>query len=398
MKGFHIGLRRFCSVILGLVFFLAGMLKLMDPVGSGLIVKGYLDFLHIPFLSFAAKGLGVAISLLETLTGAALVAGIWRKPVAAVTSILTLGFTFLTLLLVIFNPDMDCGCFGEAVHLTHMQTFLKNIGLCILCAGAFLPMRDYGPSRKSKIVAFWLVAATVGLFTVQSLVSIPLIDFMEFAPGASLTENEDEEYADGGISLSGENDTKEEYFVIYEKNGQEGAFTLDRLPDSTWTFVRVETVGRSISDYEQSTPFFYISDSDGEYRNELLSEGKVMVLSVYDVPGYKDTDKAAQFLRDAREAGFTALVVAREPMPELEDSYLSDYKKLLTLNRSNGGVTYISDGEVICKWGANRIPDSEDLEKIAARNPMEQLVTRSSRRRIAFQGVILYSLALLLIL
>ena len=32
MKGFHIGLRRLCSVLLGLVFFIAVMLKLMDPV------------------------------------------------------------------------------------------------------------------------------------------------------------------------------------------------------------------------------------------------------------------------------------------------------------------------------------------------------------------------------
>ena len=59
MKGFHIGLRRLCSVLLGLVFFIAGMLKLMDPVGTGLIVDGYLEFLHFEWLSFAAKAMGV---------------------------------------------------------------------------------------------------------------------------------------------------------------------------------------------------------------------------------------------------------------------------------------------------------------------------------------------------
>lgn len=397
MKGFHIGLRRLCSVILGLVYFIAGMLKLMDPVGAGLVVDEYLKFFHLGGLAFASKTLGVAMALLETFLGAALIAGVWRKFVAGVTSILTLAFTALTLILVIFNPEMDCGCFGEAVHLTHMQTFLKNVALCVLCAGAFLPVRDYGRTRKSKLVAFWLVAVTVLLFTFMSLVSVPLMDFTEFAPGASLTADADAENIDAGISLNGENDTKQEYVVIYEKDGQEGAFTLDNLPDSTWTFVRVENVEMSVPDYEQSVPFFYISDAEGNYHNELLSEGKVMVLSVYDVPGYKDADKAAQFLRDAEAAGFTAVAVAREPLPAL-DAFQSDYKKIITFNRSNGGATYLEDGEIICKWPAGRLPDSDELSKVASRNPMEQLVSRSSRRRIAFQGVVLYSLALLLIL
>lgn len=393
MKGFHSGLRRLCSILLGMVYFIAGMLKLMDPVGAGLVVEGYLQFLHLDFLSFAAKCLGVGLALLETLLGAALIAGVWRKLVAAVTSILTAAFTALTLVLVIFNPEMDCGCFGEAVHLTHMQTLMKNILLCFLCAGAFLPVKDYGRTRKSKVVAFCLVAATVALFTIMSLISIPLTDFTEFAPGATLNAEADD--VAGSADRAG--DSKEEYYVIYEKNGQEGAFTLDNLPDSTWTFVRVENIERSIPDYEQSVPVFYISDAEGNYYNELLSEGKVMVLSVYDVPGYKDSDKGAQFLRDAEAAGFTALAVAREPISGL-DTYMSDYKKLITFNRSNGGATYLDDGEIICKWPSRRLPDSEELSKVASRNSMEQLVGRSSRRRIAFQGVVLYSLALLLIL
>ena len=156
------------------------------------------------------------LALVETLTGAALIAGVWRRQVAALASILTAGFTALTLLLVIFNPEMDCGCFGEAIHLTHMQTFLKNVLLCLLCAGAFLPVNYYGRTRKTKLISFWAVAATVLLFTIHSLISIPLMDFTEFAPGASLMTDADEESAG---SLTGENGTKQEYYVIYEKNG-----------------------------------------------------------------------------------------------------------------------------------------------------------------------------------
>lgn len=388
MKGFHKGIRRFCSVLLGLVFFGAGILKLMDPVGAGLVVDGYFEFLHLKWLSFAAKPLGVAMALLETLTGAALLAGIWRRQVALVASVLTAFFTVLTLILVIFNPEMDCGCFGEAIHLSHLQTFIKNLILCLLCAAAFLPAKDFGSTSKSKLVAFWAVTAVLLPFTVHSLLSIPLVDFTEFAPGTSLVSDEDNEGADT---------TRQEYYVIYEKNGQEGAFTLDNLPDSTWTFVRVETSGPGLPDGESTAPLFYISDSEGQYREDLLTEGRVMVLSVYDVPGYGATERAAQFLRDAEAAGFTALAVAREPLPGIE-TYTSDYKKIITLNRSNGGATYLDDGEIICKWPASRLPDADDLAKAASRNPLEQLVERSSRRRVTFQGVVLYSLAILLIL
>ena len=388
MKGFHKGIRRFCSVLLGLVYFIAGMLKLMDPVGSGLVVDGYLDFLHLSFLSPLSKAIGVAMALFETLVGAALLARVWRKQVAVITSFLTAGFTLLTLQLVIFNPEMDCGCFGEAVHLSHWQTFIKNLVLCLLCAIAFLPARDYGRNTKSKVVAFAMVTAVVLLFTFHSLISIPLMDFTEFAPGVSLKAYDDEDELSPG---------EKEYYVIYEKNGQEGSFTLDNLPDSTWTFVRVDEAGSAVPGGSSEIPTFYISDSEGRYRDELLTEGRVMVLSVYDVPGYDRLAQAELFLREAEQAGFTTLVVAREPIPGI-DTYTSDYKKILTLNRSNGGATYLDDGEIICKWPALRLPDAEDLAKAASRNPLEQLVERSSRRRIAFQGVVLYSLAVLLIL
>ena len=388
MKGFHKGIRRFCSVLLGLVYFGAGMLKLMDPVGAGLVVEEYLSFFRLGWLSPLAKAIGVGMALIETLVGAALLAKVWRKQVAIVTSFITVGFTILTLQLVIFNPEMDCGCFGEAVHLTHFQTFVKNLILCLLCVIAFLPARDYGGNTKSKLVAFGMVTALVLLFTVHSLLSIPLMDFTEFAPGVSLVS-----YDEGETVSPGE----KEYYVIYEKDGREGSFTLDNLPDSTWTFVRVEEASGKLPGEGSEIPVFSISDSEGQYRDELLTEGRVMVLSVYDVPGYDRLEQAELFLHEAEAAGFKALAVAREPIPGIE-TYTSDYKKIITFNRSNGGATYLDDGEIICKWPARRLPDAQELAKAASLNPLEQLVERSSRRRIAFQGVVLYSLAVLLIL
>ena len=100
-------LKRFCGFLAGFVFFIAGVLKLLDPVGTGLIMKEYFDFLHIGFMAPAAKVLGVCMAFAETVIGTALVTGIWRK-VTAVAALVFQGiFTVLTLFLVIFNPEMD---------------------------------------------------------------------------------------------------------------------------------------------------------------------------------------------------------------------------------------------------------------------------------------------------
>ena len=42
--------RRISAIIIGFVFFVAGLLKLMDPVGAGLVVEEYFKFLHLGFL------------------------------------------------------------------------------------------------------------------------------------------------------------------------------------------------------------------------------------------------------------------------------------------------------------------------------------------------------------
>ena len=87
MRYFHKGVRRLCAIVIGLVFFLAGLLKLQDPVGAGLVVKEYFNFFHLSFLSGASVYVAVALALLETLCGAALIAGVRRAFTASLTVI-----------------------------------------------------------------------------------------------------------------------------------------------------------------------------------------------------------------------------------------------------------------------------------------------------------------------
>ena len=383
-------LKRFCGFITGLVFFIGGILKLMDPVGAGLVMAEYMDFLHLKFLSFASKPLGVAFALAETVIGTALITGIFRKKTGIAALAFQGFFTVLTLLLVIFNPEMDCGCFGEAIHLTHMETFLKNIVLCILLCAYFFPVKLLGTPLKHKYVPFAIVTASVLAFTVYSWMYIPLVDFTDYKPGALLKAAE----------TDSETDMYEAVF-IYEKDGIEKTFDLEHLPDSTWNFVRTDT--KKIGDYDTEGKIdlsFY--NQDREYLDRLAAEGRVMVVSVYDTDiSERKWNEISEFIHNTEEAGFKTLLLVSDTVEtkvEIPDPYITDYKTLLAMNRSNGGVTYFSDGYLIRKWSFRARPDMETLSEVQNEDETETVIYHNTKGSLGFQGFLLYVFAVMLLL
>ena len=386
-------LKRFCGFITGFVFFIGGILKLMDPVGAGLVMGEYLDFMHMKFLGFAAKPLGLAFALAEAVIGTALITGVWRKVTAIAAMAFQAFFTLLTLALVIFNPEMDCGCFGEAIHLTHMETFLKNIVLCLLLAAYYFPSRMLGITLKKKFVSFGIVTASVIAFTVYSWMYIPVVDFTDYRPAAALK---------AGHAFSEAEDAAYEAVFVYEKDGKEEIFDLENLPDSTWNFVRTETKETETSEEGKMIDLSFY-DEAGEYHDHLASEEKVMVISIYD-PSMKEGkwEKINGFVRNAEEAGFRTLILVSGEIPEQmagqDNIYHADYKTLLSLNRSNGGATYFSRGYLVRKWAERALPSPEELEEIYGEDQTETIIYHDTKGSLGFQGFLLYVFAVMLLL
>ena len=350
-------IRRISAVLIGFVFFIAGVLKLMDPVGARLVAEEYLKFLQLYFLTGASGIIGNALALLEALLGAALITGVWRKPVAIATGILQLFFTLLTVLLYVRNPRMDCGCFGEAIHLTHLQTLVKNLILVGLWVLAFVPLSKLEITRKVKYVSFPIAAVSVLLFLIYSSLSIPLMDFTPFRPGAELMLPED-------------------------------------IDDPTDT----------------RTPTLPISDAAGEYRDEMLMEGNLMVVSVYDPEQVSahSWERIRTLVRESGELGYTPMVlVASTPerlqalvsAPEILDAAMyADRKQLLTLNRSNGGASYVESGLIVTKWAFRSLPDREKLRQLIETDVTEFILAENNGDRVKFQGFLLYVFAVMLLL
>ena len=387
MRYLLLRMKRFCGFLTGFVFFISGILKLMDPVGAGLVMNEYFRFLHIGFLDFAAKPAGVIFALAEAIVGIGLITGVWRRIIAPISIGMQGFFTLLTLVLVIFNPEMDCGCFGEAIHLTHGETFVKNIILLTLLLIYYIPAKQLGETKKRKYVAFGIVSLSAIVFCIYSLAAIPLIDFTDFKPGIHL-----------GLSESSAENTYESFFV-YEKDGVQQTVTLDELPDSTWTFVRTETLQKEGSNENSAILSFY--DADGNYADSLATKEKVMVISVYsDKLSTAQKERITLFMSNAENAGFKVLLLASSQTTAsgFKDSYLSDYKSLITLNRSNGGITYFNDGYLVRKWGARSYPDSTELEALSNEDMTETIIRHDTNSSLTFQAFLLYVFAVMLLL
>ena len=380
-------IKRFCGYAVGFVFFISGLLKLMDPVGAGLVMKEYFTFLHMGFLSGAGITFGVIFALAEAVIGAALITGVWKKPVALAAIALQGFFTLLTLALVIFNPEMDCGCFGEAIHLTHSQTFIKNIILLGLLLMYYIPSKHLNKPKAKKYVSFGLVTVSTAAFALYSLLYIPMVDFTALKSGVEVNRE----------AYSAEHSY--EAVFVYSKDGQEQTFSLDEIPDSTWNFVRTETVSQP----EVLKPATAISiyDKDGQYADSLLTAGRILVISAYDKISEKEAARLSTFAQNAVLAGFTPIMLAASEdimVPEGLTRYFCDYKTLITLNRSNGGITYIDGGLIIRKWAKRNLPDLEDLTDLSDMDATESYIERDSKTSLAFQGFLLYVFAVMLLL
>jgi hypothetical protein len=128
-----------------------------------------------------------------------------------------------------------------------------------------------------------------------------------------------------------------------------------------------------------------------------------MVISVYDTKiKARNWKKTENFAERAEGAGFKVILLCTDtgnvPQELMDKAYISDYKTLISLNRSNGGVTYFNDGMLIRKWAARNAADAAELKEIADSDATEIYIDTESKGSLVFQGFLLYVFAIMLLL
>lgn len=137
-----------CRLVVALVFFYAGMVKAVDPVGFAGQVANY------QLLPYAWNVLVAAtLPYLEILCGVLLLANQRVRPALLVLIVLNLVFMVLLGSVLVRGLDIDCGCFstGNEQGSSALQALLRDIGLMLaLIAAWMLHCRMVGLQEKKR--------------------------------------------------------------------------------------------------------------------------------------------------------------------------------------------------------------------------------------------------------
>lgn len=372
-------------VVTGLVFVISGSAKMIDPYGFIYKIEQYLAVWNV---TFATDGLilltAVGISIYEFLSGFALMTGSYKRTAPA-SLLLLMGFMLpLSIYIAIADPVDDCGCFGDLWIISNMATCLKNIAITV--ALAYLALYNRKVPGLFMPSVQWIQAtvalAYIGIVGMIGYHEQPLLDFRPYKAGTSLT----------GVDES-------EIKFIYEKDGEWQDFTMNNLPDSTWTFV-----SRADSRADHSQKAFVVMDSDGyDITEETVSEaGEQLILLIpdvkddIDISGSYTINELSRYISD-RGGNMIAVINAdslgRENWIDLSMAdypvYYGEDTAIKSVARGRMAMVYLIDGRIIWK----RTVSSINLDKLTSAtdtgNPLNVFSTEGPRRFIRLTAIFL---------
>lgn len=377
-------LRAICRFAFGLLFIFAGFIKGIDPIGTALKIKEYIGAFHLDSLDFLSIPLSLILTWAEFLIGVAILKGLKMRLFSKIALAFIITFTLLTLWIAIANPVSDCGCFGEAIHLSNKATFIKNLILLGAALVIFFQRDKYHTIARPKVEWGYLGIYSILIIGLQiySLMKIPQIDFGIYKPGTDLIARQ-QQYQEREYETT----------FIYSKDGKEKTFTINDLPDSTWTFVDAKSVLVSGAAEDASVDFSFIDSHGNPVGNEIVQQkGPVFFISIYNAKalGPRAVKKIMNLADTLYRHNLQLYIISANSVEttqalfepyEQEDGrtysiLYSDYKAVISLNRSSGGLTYVNSGIIIKKWARENYP-IDNITDILKEDP--EIITAQTR-------------------
>ncbi len=357
--------------VVGLTFILSGLVKAIDPLGTQYKIQDYLAAIP-PSLSLPdmlTLLMSVSLSMVEFTLGAFMLTAISRRVTARLTLLFMMVMTAVTVWIYIADPVKDCGCFGDALTLTNLETLLKNIVLLALAALVAWRPTHIGRlmSRSNQMLLGQMLMVTPVALSFWCLYDLPLIDFRPYHIGADIKAGME-------IPEGAEQPVFDTTFIM-EKDGERREFTLDNYPDSTWTFVDSKTVTVK-EGYVPPIHDFSITAADGEDITDMVlgREGYTFLLISPDLDkaddqNFGDIDQIYEFCQD-NSIPFYCLTASTEKSQQHWQNItgaeypfcMTDATTLKTMIRSNPGLMLLEKGVVRGKWSHNRLPETTELE------------------------------------
>ena len=362
-----------CRIIVAVTFIFSGFVKAIDPIGTQYKLQDYLGAIGMAGIlpNWTLLAVAVFLAAIEFCIGIFLLFAIQRRLISKLTVAFMAFMTMVTVWIVVADPVKDCGCFGDALHLTNTETLIKNIVL-LVCSLAIM----YRPLAMFRFVSKsnqWIVTNYTIVFILVSsglsLYYLPIFDFRPYHIGVNIPRGME---IPKGAKLPQFNTT-----FIMEKNGQRKEFTLDNYPDASWKFIDSKTVQTS-EGYIPPIHDFSITDNKTglDLTNSVLShKGYTFLLiaphlETADDSNFGDIDRLYEYAQSydipfyCLTASTTKAIKRWIDLTGAEYPFcITDEAVLKTIIRSNPGLLLLKDGTIINKWSHNNLPNEAKLSR-----------------------------------
>lgn len=383
-------------IFIGSTFLFSGIAKSIDIWGFTYKIEQYLNVWNWEFTRPIVVISAMALSAIEFIIGLAIISGSYKR--ISIWIALTIMSIMLPLsaYLIHLDPIDHCGCFGDVLVISNNATFIKNIfisiGLVYLffynkkISGIFHPQLQWIVASLSYI--YILLIGFIG-YNIQ-----PLFDFRQFKTGEHI--------------LSESTIYNEKFNFIYEKDGIHQSFSIDNLPDSSWTFIDREPLNNPSDEISQNITIYNLDDEDvtsdvisslGEQILLLIPEIKYADLSysylineMYNYISNNNGNMIGIFASNDKKriSRWCDISLAKWPKYIAEDTLIKE------LARGKISVVYLKDGVIQWKRALSSIP-TDIFSTTDKNNIMHKLYLNGDRQFLYLTVIFIGCLALIFI-
>ena len=305
-------------VLVGFLFIFSGLVKANDPLGLTYKMQEFFDvwaqnasLAHLMhWLDNYALPFSIIIITLEIILGVGILIGVWRRFFSYFLLLLIIFFSFLTGYAVLSGKIATCGCLGDCLPLTAMQSFIKDLVLLALIIFICFGIKYIQPimSRIESVIILLICTFLVLWLQWFVLRHNPFVDCLPFKKGNNIIELRK-------IPADAVQE-KKTYKFFYQKNGEEKEFS--QTPDSTWKFSRREDI--IIQEAKNNIPLildFDLKTLSGNDSTEAIlnTPGPYCLFFVKDISGGTDywINNFVSIYNVTKSKNITLFIVTSQP-------------------------------------------------------------------------------------
>jgi uncharacterized membrane protein YphA (DoxX/SURF4 family) len=348
----------------GILFIFSGLIKANDPVGLSYKMQEFFEIWGWHALNDYTLFFSITMIAFEIIAGVAVIIGWHFRLFSMLLFLLIVFFTFLTGYAVFSGKVRECGCFGDCIKLTAMESFIKDIILFVMISFLLVKKNQVKSRLKPVKATAALLATTVLSIWVQFYVlnHLPIIDCLPFKVGNNINE---------GMQIPpGSTPDSTVINFVYQHNGKEVEFDAEHFPadfsDSAYTFIR--RYDKLIREGNAKPPikdFVIIAPSGTDTTQAILNDEKdqlILFARTLETDGGEWINEIKKISQVLGTEGFFVVTSDAENMQEiLKKSGIGlpvmkgDLVSIKTAARTNPTLFHLRQGKILAKYGSKDI-------------------------------------------